>query len=40
MNNTNVKTKVFRDVPNAIECLDEKGYQTDELKEFLMIQSK
>lgn len=39
MNNINVQTQVFRDVPKAIRWLDEKGYQTDELKEFLMIQS-
>ena len=40
MNNTNVNTQVFRDVPKAFQWLDEKGYHTDELKEFLMIQSK
>lgn len=40
MNNTNVKTQVFRDLQKAFHWLDKKGYQTDELKEFLMIQSK
>lgn len=40
MDNTNVKTQVFRDVQKAFYWLDEKGYQTEELKEFLLIQSK
>lgn len=35
MNNTNVKTQVFRDPTKALIWLDEKGYKIDELKEFL-----
>lgn len=40
MNNTNVKTQVFRDLQKAFHWLDEKGYHTEELKEFLLIQTK
>ncbi|NOU60480.1 hypothetical protein [Marinifilum caeruleilacunae] len=35
MRNTTVKTQIFRDSRKAFSWLDEAGYQTERLKEFL-----